>query len=440
MANQTKDVEIKGKTAKDLMDEKIIKQKKRKNIELYTPYRIFSYDLLFYYAIIYLFLTIQKGLTPAQVLQFDAFYIFFRFLVQIPCTILIRKIGKRKSIIFASFINVIHIVIIMLSKSFSELLLSQFLCAIGFTIKATCETDMLYDSIEHGRKRGSIFSKIDGRAVSIHYYFEGIFSTIAGFLYVINPFFPMIMSFLVLLINFIISISFESVEEIEKTEKVIDEYKKIKKSFKAIFKSNRLISLLLFNALMVAMIKIFQNVRNVVLVDLQIPLQYFGVIYAVLAIIAGIASKFQNKIHNRFKNKTLTALGFPTAMSFLIMGIVLSLNINIKVKIPIIAVMFIIQYLARGPYYVLIKRYFNNFTTSKKRVEIATVNNFIENLIASMLMFCSAYVLDRLPINLTLIVVGCMAVMITLIVLDRMRTTVGLNPEQYDKEEIGQIK
>ena len=50
-----------------------LQEKKNNNIKVYKKYRVFSWDLLFYYAIIYLFLTIEKKITPAQVLQFDAF-------------------------------------------------------------------------------------------------------------------------------------------------------------------------------------------------------------------------------------------------------------------------------------------------------------------------------------------------------------------------------
>ena len=51
-------------------------------------------------------------------------------------------------------------------------------------------------------------------------------------------------------------------------------------------------------------------------------------------------------------------------------------------------------------------------------------------------MFGSAFVLDSLPINITLIIVGCVATMLVVILLDRMRHTVGLKIEQYDKKEI----
>lgn len=424
------------KTANELVEDKMLKYKKKRNIELYKIYRVLSYDLLFYYAIIYLFLTIEKGLTAAQVLQFDAFYILFKFIVQIPITMLIQRIGKRNSIILASFIDVIHILIIMFANSFNVLLISQLFCAIGFTIKATCETDMLYDSIEHGEKRGSTFAKIDGKALSRHYYVEAISAILGGFLFVANHYAPLIMCFIVLLIVAVISTKFENVQGKLKVDSVKAEYKKLKYSFKNILKSNRLTSLIFFNSLMIGMIRIFQNLRNTVLVEIGMPEQYFGIIFAVLGIISGISAKNQNRIHDKFRNKTLTILGFPTAVSCLLLGILLVLKMNQRISIPIILILYIIQYVTKGPYHVLIKRYFNNFTNSEKRVKIATVNNLMENLIVSALIFASSFVIEFLPISTTLIVIGSAAVLLMVILLDTMRKTVGLKMEQYNKKEI----
>lgn len=424
------------KTANEVVEDKMTKHKKQKNIELYKLYKVFSYDLLFYYAIIYLFLTIAKGLQPAQVLQFDAFYILFKSFTQIPSTLMIQRIGKRKSIIFANLILAVHMLIIIFATNFSQLLLSQFLCAIGYTIKATCETDLLYDSIEHGEKRGSIFAKIDGKATSRYYYIDAISAIIAGFLFVINPYIPMVLSFLTLIFVAIISTKFEEIQVETEKLTISDEFKNLKYSFRNIFRSNRLKSLLIFNALMVGIIKILQNLRNTVLLEVGVPEQYFGIIFAILGIISGIAAKNQDKIHKKFRNKTLTFLAFPTAMSCLLLGILLMFKIDTKISIPIILILFTVQYIMKGPYYVLIKRYFNNFTNSEKRVKIATVNNLVENIIASLLVFGASFILDILPINYTLIIIGCILVIAVLILLDHMRTTVGLKMEQYGKKEI----
>ncbi len=427
---------INEKTANEILEDKIIKSKKQKNIELYKSYRAFSYDLLFYYAIIYLFLTIEKGITATQVLQFDAFYIFFKFLTQIPSTILIQKIGKRKSIIIANFIVVIHALIIIFAQNFTWLLASQLLCAIGFVIKATCETDLLYDSIEHGEKRGATFAKIDGKATSRHYYIEAISAVISGFLFVINPYIPMVLCFLILLGVAILSTKFEDIQGKLPKSKISEEFRNLKYSFRNIFKSKRLKSLLLFNGLMVAIIKILQNLRNTVLLEVGMKEQYFGIIFAVLGIISGIATKNQDKIHKKYRNRTLTFLSMPTTISCLILGILLMFKIDTKISIPIILILFTIQYIMKGPYYVLIKRYFNNFTNSEKRVKISTVNNIVENLIASILIFGASFILNIIPINYTLIVIGVVSVIAMALLLDYMKGTVGLKMESYGKREI----
>lgn len=417
-------------------EEKELERRKKNNIKLYPTYRIFAWDLLFYYAIIYLFLTIEKGISAAEVLQFDAFYIFFKFLMQIPCTLLIQKIGKRKSIIIANFVLAIHMLIIMFALNFEMLLVSQILCAFSYIIKATCESDMLYDSLEHGEKRGIHFAKIDGKATSGYYYVDALSAILSGFLFVVNPYIPMILCFTILMITFLLSIKFEDIHQEKGKMKIKEEVKNIKMGFKNIFKSKRLRSLLIFNAIFVGLIKILQNLRNTVLIEVGMPEQYFGVIFAVLGIISGIAAKNQGKIHKKYRNKTLAFLSIPTAVSCLIIGGILLCNLGDEITISCILLLFAVQYIMKGPYYVLIKQYFNNFTTSDKRIKIATANNLCENAIASSLILGASWILNRIPIAYTTIIIGCIAILGVVLLLDYMRETVGLKPEEYGRKEI----
>ena len=85
------------------------KTKESINIRLFPIYKAISWDLLFYYAIIFLFLTQAKGFDAADVLLAEAIYPIFKFIFLMPLTILIEKIGKRKSLIFANIINVYEI-------------------------------------------------------------------------------------------------------------------------------------------------------------------------------------------------------------------------------------------------------------------------------------------------------------------------------------------
>lgn len=85
-------------------------RKKQKNVQLYPKYKMFSWDMLFYYAIIFLFFTQTKGILAADVLLAEAFYPLFKFVLLIPSTILIDRIRKKKKFnywkLFYSIINI----------------------------------------------------------------------------------------------------------------------------------------------------------------------------------------------------------------------------------------------------------------------------------------------------------------------------------------------
>ena len=413
-----------------------LEKKKKNNIRIYPIYRVFSWDILFYFAIIYLFLTTQKDLTPAQVLQIDAFYLVFKLVLQIPCTLFIQKVGKRKSLIIANAVGAIHVLIIMFASSFLGLVISQLLCAFTFIIRGTCDTDMLYDSLEHNEKRGHTFAKIDGKAMARYYYIDAITAILSGFLFVVNPYIPLVLCFVTFLITFFLTTMFEEIHPEKGKMHIQEEMKNIRYGFKNIMKSRRLKSLLMYDALYVGLVVIMRNLRNVILVEIGVEEQYFGIIFAVMGISLAIATRLQGRIHNKFRNKTLTFLALPNTLACLAMGFIMLSNFSMLAKITITLILLVIQSSMKGPFFVLIKRYFNNFTDSTKRVKIATAQNLCENIIAALLTFVAAFVLENLSIQFTTIIVGCVFTIVFTLLLDHMRKVVGLKPEEYDKREI----
>lgn len=76
--------------------EHIVKHRK-KNVRIFPIYKMLSWDLLFYFPIIFLFLTQVKGFTASEVLLADAFYTLSNTFWQIPITRLVDRIGKKNS-------------------------------------------------------------------------------------------------------------------------------------------------------------------------------------------------------------------------------------------------------------------------------------------------------------------------------------------------------
>ena len=71
----------------------IAKKRRRKNIKIFPIYKTVSWDLLFYFPIIFLFLTQIKGFSPSQVLLADSFYTLANTFWQIPIINVVDRIA-----------------------------------------------------------------------------------------------------------------------------------------------------------------------------------------------------------------------------------------------------------------------------------------------------------------------------------------------------------
>ena len=107
-----------------MKDNSISIQEKKHNARLYPIYKMCSWDLLFYYAIAFVFLTQTKGMDVASVMMTDAIYPLFKVLFQLPTLTLIDKIGKRNSLILANICLSICLIIMILSNGIPMVLLA----------------------------------------------------------------------------------------------------------------------------------------------------------------------------------------------------------------------------------------------------------------------------------------------------------------------------
>ena len=411
---------------------------KQINVNLYTRYKTFSWDVLFYYAIIFLFFTQTKGINAADVLLAESFYPIFKMVFLIPATILINSIGKRKSLIIGNSFICIAIFVYIIAFDFAFVVLGELLSAIGFIIKGICESNILYDSLEKDEKRGSIFAKIEGKGTSYYYYVDAISSVIAGFLFAVNGYIPMILCLIMTIVSIYLSTKFKDIDEKQKITKhqVVKECKDLWNSFKLFNKSPRLKNLIFFGALVSAIILSITMLRSSIMQDIGIPAEYFGIIFAVLGLISGISAKNEYRFHKKFKNKTLASLAIPLVFSCMILGLICNLNISYEVNVITVLVVFLVQYIARGPFYPLIKRYLNNFTTASLRTKISSSFNFLENILRFLITFLASNLLRVTTTANTFIILGCILGVIIVLMLDNMRKKVGLKPEQYSERDI----
>ena len=199
--------------------------------------------------------------------------------------------------------------------------------------------------------------------------------------------------------------------------------------------SKRILYLIIFYAIFSGLLYNISSLRSSLFEDLNLNPQYFGIIYAVLQIISGTTARYQNKIHNKFKNETLAVLTMPVTISCILIGILGNMKSD-NFIFSVIIILFIIQNILKGPYRSLIVRYMNNFTNKSIRTKLATIESVGYYGVAVLFSLMCSFLLERTTTANTFIAIGVISAFSLGTLLYLMKGRVGLKPEEYPAEDL----
>lgn len=420
------------------MDKKELSKKRRKNAKLFSIYKMFSWDLLFYYSIEFLFFTITKGITASELLIINGIYLMSKIIMQIPAVIINDAVGRKNSIVIGNFLLVIYMLILILGKGAISIIIANIFCALGYDLKYLSETNLLYDSVSTRGGEG-LYSKIDSKGGSLYYIFEGTTALISGYLFINNNYLPMILCLICLIISAIISLMFEDIYEKPKRKKISKTIKEtgknLKKTAKFILKSGRMKAIILFQIVLYGTIKIVDTYRSDILVDLGIPEEQFAIILGILSIIGGIAVSQKRIIEKKYKNRTLTFISMVYLIGVILVGTIACINKTESI-IPIILIIFAVQKICSAMWFVLETKYIKNFTTEKNRSDIAFAYEIVGATSASIFSILGGILLDHTNIEYSFLIIGLISLALMVLTLDYMKKRIGLKPHQYQKKDI----
>ena len=423
------------------MESKEEKQKMRKiNMKLFPIHKMLSWDLLFYYTINFLFLTQIKNISASDVVLTDSIYALFVMILQIPINIMIAFLGKKKSIVIGNLSLVAYMVIIIFSRNIYDLILANFISAIGFGLIDTVQTALLKESVPPSKYKNQIFSKLNSKGATGYYIINMLSKIIAGYLFTINGYLPMICSLIVLIISTIISMGFIEPDKKKnasfKKTMGMDEIKDIKSGFKFVLKSERLKALILSSAFICTLLTILGNYEVNLLEDIKLSAVIIGYAGAINSLVNAIASKKENEFNKMFKNKSLTILSFILSISAIIAGIcgITEIRENLMGTIIILGAYMIYGFI-NGMYYTIIDRYLMNFANKDIDTQITAVYNLFRNATRMLFGFLASFILGITTSANALIIVGIIFTIIFIAISQYMKTRLGLKPEEYSKEE-----
>ena len=413
-------------------------KKNLKNIKLFPIYKLFAYDLLFYYAIQMLFLHNIKGISVANIVLLSSLYSAFQMIFQIPVTFVVDKIGYKKCIIAGNIFCTAGIIAYILSNSFFTVMLGDLQMALGFALKSVSESPFLFTVMKREHKENDS-AKVEAKGSSYYFYTEAIASIISGYLYILNPYIPVVLCAIAMLTATVLSFKFDdsSIATKKASEVSRSEYfNDMKLGFKFIFRSERMKALLAFSCIFAGIVAVANNFSKAFLTDIEVSSVMFGIITSALSIISAVGSSYQDKFQNKKKKKTLSYISIVYTCVFLFVGISHLIGFNKNILLVIGFIVFALQNFFKGSYRVIMKKYLNNFTSSSIRPKIMSVYYLSEMLGTFSLLFLASSLLEIIDIGIAYIIFGVILLLIILIILEYMRSRLGLRPEQYNEKDI----
>ncbi len=415
-----------------------IQNMRKNNMRIFPIYAKISTDYLFYYTIDFLFLTQIKNISAADVVLASSIKSLFGIFLQIPANVIVEFLGRKNSIILGNILNCLYMVMFMMCGGLFDLTLAKFVSSLAKSIKEIAEPSLLNASIPPSKYKSNIFAKINAKANSGYYMIGAISRMIAGLLFAINGYLPIICSIIVLIIVSVMSMCF--IEPVKKQNKsneisIKKQITDIEEGFKFVMKSERLKALILSAALIVSLLDILLNYQTSLLQDVKVPASIIGFLAAVISLTSSYASKKQEDFHNKFRNKSLLIIALMASIGATTAGIMGLKAEKIPVLVIIILLSYVVQRFAHGMYYTIINRYFRNFTNKDIDTKIFAVKNLFINLTSAIMGIMASFLLDKMSTAYCMIIVGVTFTILYILMGKYMKTRVGLKPEEYSEEE-----
>ena len=178
------------------------------------------------------------------------------------------------------------------------------------------------------------------------------------------------------------------------------------------------------------------SLTSSLLVEINIPEQFFGIITGIFTMFAALTTWQQHFIQKRLKNKVLTVFGLTYAWTLMLSAIVIILKLDYKFTLIVTFIMLTLQNMIKGPYYTLIKRYLNSFSDKHLSTKIYAINGIVEDVGGIIISLAVSLLLEHTTTAYTSLILGIVSLILFIIILDYMKTRIGLAPEEYDKKDI----
>lgn len=378
-----------------------------------TIYGFYIYRLLrysYFHVAIGLVYFQSVGLSLSAALSLESIYYISKAIFDVPGGYFADNIGRKISLVLSGLLCSIAYMLIGTNEEYTIFMLAEILLGLAMSISISSDSALIYDELEN---LGQIdkYSKIESNGWALRNLGFGLASIVGAALALVVPLsVSFILSSMTILISTIIALVYISEPSFKK--------RTIKKkswvdSIKATLKEPEAIPLLLIFSMLFVSIRIGFWAFQPVLMDLNIDIQYFGLLFGLSLFLTTVSTRY-TEILSRYGQYEQYVMLLLAGGSMILVSIGLYLNDSLL----IISIGFALHAFMQGIYDPKMRTKINKISTTDTRASIISIAIMIGNIgfavVAPLYGFLSenyGQSISLLSISLPLVVVGLVLIL-----------------------------
>ena len=289
--------------------------------------------------------------------------------LEVPSGYLADVWGRKRCIVAGCVLFFGGYLCYSLTSTFAAFLVAEILLGIGQTMINGADSALLYDTtVHHGRE--NLYLRYEGRITMIGNFAEAVAGIFGGLLAVYSLRYPFYAQTLVAFVGIPAAMA---LREYAPANKVQSPWKEILRILKySLVTNKKLCCNIMYSGIIGAATLTMAWFVQPVLMQLETPTEWYGIIWTVLNLTVGVAALYSDRVEQLFgMNK----------MNILILSVIAGGYVALAYNLTYAGLgILLLFYIFRGFATPILKGYINQMTFSEMRATVLSIRNFVIRL------------------------------------------------------------